>query len=296
MADTRWLERRGRTFYAVKDVPRPLQAVPGKRRFIVSLKTRDLHVAVARRYAALTSFEVETSNARAQSTASPLIEAGMAWRGVFASIDRGDPAQLAAFGSGQPGYPGVEMTLAERARDEAAIVLDDEADRIRDEQGKEAAAGFLGVAQGRATPLLHYIDQWVAEGGARGPVAERTQRQYRSDLVALEAWAKASGVSPVIEAFDRKVVGRFVTEAMVATGANRKTANRKISAASSYWRWLGKRVGIDLNPWSGQSLSKAKQPDGKRTEPRPFTDAELAAPFGRSCRSRVGRSGQGRCS
>jgi hypothetical protein len=55
--DMRWMEVRGRTFYAVQAVPRPLWARVGKRRLVKSLGTRDHHVAIARRHAALAEFQ-----------------------------------------------------------------------------------------------------------------------------------------------------------------------------------------------------------------------------------------------
>jgi uncharacterized protein DUF6538 len=45
------LELRGRCYYAVRDVPRPLQEAVGKRRLVRSLKTRNLSVAMATRHA-----------------------------------------------------------------------------------------------------------------------------------------------------------------------------------------------------------------------------------------------------
>jgi hypothetical protein len=39
--DLRWLQQRGRSWYAVMEVPRPLRAKLGKRRLIKSLTTRD---------------------------------------------------------------------------------------------------------------------------------------------------------------------------------------------------------------------------------------------------------------
>lgn len=53
MPDTQWLELRRKGWYAVQDVPRPLRAALGKKRLIVSLNTRDLRVAQARRHDAL---------------------------------------------------------------------------------------------------------------------------------------------------------------------------------------------------------------------------------------------------
>ncbi len=62
----------------------------------------------------------------------------------------------------------------------------------------------------------------------------------------------------------------------MGTSTDRKTANRKISAASAYWRWLVKRTAVQVNPWSGQSLSKAATGAGGKRK-RPFTDTEVVA-------------------
>jgi integrase len=85
---------------------------------------------------------------------------------------------------------------------------------------------------------------------------------------------------PTIEGFTPRIAGRFVTESFVAGGIHRKTANRKISVASSYWRWLVKRAGIAANPWAGQSLSKRVPAGGASLKPRPFTDAEMVTLLG----------------
>ena len=63
---------------------------------------------------------------------------------------------------------------------------------------------------------------------------------------------------------------------MVTEGTDRKTANRKISAVSAYWRWLLKRTAaVEANPWTGQSLSKATVATSG-TPKRPFSDTEVA--------------------
>ncbi len=61
----------------------------------------------------------------------------------------------------------------------------------------------------------------------------------------------------------------------MAADTRRATVNRHLSASSAYWRWLVKRGHAPTNPWREQSLSKSG-PHSPDTEPRPFTDAELA--------------------
>ena len=265
MADTRWLEKRYQGWYAVKDVPRPLRSLVGRKRFIKSLGTRDLHVAVARRHAALAEFGRIIAAAQSRSTVDPIVEAGIAWRDTFASIDRGDPAVADHLGG------------LDEAEGTASLVFYGEIDRIRDEKGHTAAKAFHDLARGLATPLLHFVDAWLIEGGIKGPLRERTQRRYRSDLVELAAWTTEAGIPPTIEAITKQAASRYVTEALLGNGIDRKTANRKISAASAYWRWLVKRTPVSINPWTGQSLVKVSINSSGTRAKRPFTEAEVVA-------------------
>ena len=145
---------------------------------------------------------------------------------------------------------------------------------IEGERGREAASAFVGIARGTATPLLLHVDAWLREGGVKGPLATRTRTQYRSDVQGLADWARTIGIATV-EAVTDIVAGRYVTEQLVARGVQWATANRRITAASAYWRWLRKRAGVKANPWTGQSLSKAAGRNGDKAK-RPFSDAEAA--------------------
>ena len=282
MPDTRWLQQRARGWYAVREVPRPLRSVIGKTRLVASLHTRDLVVARARRHAALVQFERVFADARKQRSVSEVVEAGMAWRDTYASIERGDEAAIRALAgdyvdtvvdarSGRE----IEWTPKQTARDTADLLLTEQAEAIGETRGDAAAAEFVAIAIGKATPLLHYVDDWLAEGGSRGPVTERTKHQYRVNLAELEEWLSAAGVPPTIEAVTKRVAARYVTEGMVGAGVHNRTANRKISAASAYWRWLVKRAVVAETPWVGQSLpTRVRTENGERAK-RPFTTAEI---------------------
>lgn len=251
MSNQKLLEQRGRGWYCVKDVPRPLREKLGKKRFVKSLQTRDFAIAMGRRHAALAEFQREIDAAKARGTADAAHGSAFEWREVWAATP-------------------------EAGREEVLDFVRDEAEAIEEKYGHPMAQEFFDLATGKATPLLHYIEQWLAEGGDRGPATPRTQLQYRTDLVGLEKWSSQASVPLTIEAFTRKVAGRYVTEALVAAHVHPKTANRKISAASAYWKWLVKRGHVEENPWRGQSL--AKQPrrgedggSGKRS----FTTEEV---------------------
>jgi integrase len=265
--DVRWLELRGRSWYAVQAVPRPLRPKLGKKRLLKSLGTRDLHVAIARRHAALAEFQRTFDRARDLAGTDAITEAALEWRDTFEQLDRGDTS---GFSVGRSS----DDTDAPDDRTAALWVLEEEAEDIEIDHGREAARTFVGIARGTATPLLLHVDSWLREGGVKGPLAARTRLQYRADLLDLAEWAKGAGVITV-EAFTDQVAGRFVTEELVGKGVHWATANRKITAASAYWRWLRKRSGIKASPWAGQSLSKGTGRNGDKSK-RPFTDAEVA--------------------
>ena len=154
------------------------------------------------------------------------------------------------------GGPDGAVSDPDKLRWEAAIILDEEADTIEGEHGREAARTFVGIARGTATPLLLHMDAWLRDGGIKGPLAPRTAAQYRAAVSALAEWAKGVGVT-TIEGFTDQMAGRFVTEELVGKGIRWVTANRRITAASAYWRWLRKRAGIKATPCavrSGRSL------------------------------------------
>lgn len=253
MADTRWLEKRGAGYYAVKDVPRDLRGVLGKKRLVRSLGTRDLTVARARRHVVLAEFEREIAEARTKAPLSGPMKAALEWRAILSAAPPDGRAEHHEF-------------------------IADEAEDLEDREGPAVARQFFDMATGKATPLLHYVDPWLAEGGAKGPVTLRTQRQYRADLAEFSDWLCRSHPGTV-EAVTPKVAGSYVT-GLVATQTHRKTANRKISALSAYWRWMTKRAGIAANPWQGQSLAKRLRDERPEDRKRPVTDAELATLLG----------------
>jgi integrase len=278
MSDMRWLERRALGFYCVKAVPRPLWEAVGKRRLVESLKTRDLRCAQARRHRVLAKFDEQIERAAAQHRATagrdPRVETGLAWRETFAAIARGDKHVVARFRGHPIENPHTGDVISdpiEIAREVAEMVF---FDTVGEMNAKDAEV-MAPIALGKATPLMAYVDAWIAEGGARGPVRARTAQQYRTDLASFAAWLAAENIPVTIEAVTKSVAGRYASH-FVKAGGERKTANRKISAVSAYWRWLIKRTERETNPWTGQSLSKARRP-GEAKAKRGYLDAELLA-------------------
>lgn len=252
VSDTRWLKQKGRTWYCIREVPRELRgkvlSKSGKptKRLLRSLDTDSLTLAQAKRHRVLAEFESVFEAARRPARAATLIESAMEWRQHLF----------------RQSHPEDQIIAQADIEQSAADIAD-----------PEQRSTFLAVASGAETPLLHHLDSWLHEGGARGPVSPRTQLQYRADLAELERWMQRSGLPPTIEAISKPVAGRYVTE-MLAAGADRKTTARKVSAVSSYWRWLVKRTSIEANPWAGQSVAKASARTVEKPK-RPFSDAEV---------------------
>lgn len=254
MSDMRWLKLKGRKWFVFKEVPRELRGKvlsprTGKptKRLIRSLDTDSLIQAQARRYKVLAEFESLFEKARQPARAATLVEAAMDWREHL--LAQTDPA---------------DQIVAEHDIQQSAATIPDPSER----------GTFLAVATGQQTPLMHYLESWLAEGGAKGPYSARTQRQYRNDLGELQEWLLRSGLPPTIEAVSKPAAGRYMTS-MVEAGADRTTANRKMASASSYWRWLMKRTSVEVTPWSGQSIAKGSARNGVKAK-RPFTDDEVA--------------------
>ncbi len=271
MRDTKHLTRRGgETWYAIMAVPRPLRAAVGRANLRRSLQTTDIHVARARRHAALAEFHAVLDKARGAQKRDRLTDAALSYRTWLDELNRGEPSAIAAVSNIPRDVDPVRYVRAT-----VANLVDEEADDIEAEHGAATAAQFVGIARGTATPILLNMEAWLAEGGKKGPLNERTKAQYRADLRALAAWLAKRGIGTV-EAVTKAIAGQWITETIVSKGVHWATGNRRISAPASYWRWMQKRAGIEGDPWRGQSLAKGPARKGADKSKRPFTDAELA--------------------
>lgn len=156
----------------------------------------------------------------------------------------------------------------------ASELVTDRAEEIEATQGLNRATTFNAVALGIETPINSLIDAWLREQ----KVTVRSAADYQRAIGRFLAWCSASRIPATIEKVTRKVAGRFISEAFIATSTDPKTTNKYVSALSSYWRWLNKRGHCQANPWTGQSVAKTKtNMSTDEVEKRPFTDAEITA-------------------
>lgn len=271
VSDRKWLTLRGgNTWHAIMAVPRKLQAAVGKKHLLKSLRTTDLVIARAKRHEVIGEFQVILDKARRGFSTAGIMDAATTWRRSLVKLETGDLSGFSLSGA-SPG--GDRQSLAIGV---ALDAIEQSADEIESDHGPALASAFLAVATGRATPLLHHVDAWLAEGGSKGPLKPRTAAMYRSDVKALAAWLATVGVTTV-EGVTKGVAGRYVTEQLVSQGVHWETANRKITACASYWRWLRKRAGVDEHPWMGQHVAKIPVNRMNGQGKRPFTPEEIRA-------------------
>ena len=93
-------------------------------------------------------------------------------------------------------------------------------DSVREKHGPAEAEIMRHIADGTATPMLTFVEPWLAEGGRKGALNDRTKRQRRADVKELHARFQGVGVA-TIEGVTKKLAGRYVTEALVASGMKR---------------------------------------------------------------------------
>lgn len=147
------------------------------------------------------------------------------------------------------------------------------AEHIEEQQGESAARVFADVAFGYKTPLRAQLNQMFE----RRALGVGYQEDIERAIARFEAWCRGAGVSPVIESVTVETASRYVHEQFVRQKAHHNTANKDLSALSSYWKELKKRLGMaGPNPWTGQRLSAPAARHGVRSdEKRAFTAAEV---------------------
>jgi integrase len=257
--DRFFLEKHGSQWRVQIRVPAKLVEIIGRTKLVVPLHTdslaianRDKHRHIHALKERLRQAEVELRRRSKAPSVDPLVAEAMDWRAALAASDGGpyDPVQGA---------------------------LSDRLDELERAEGRGRAGMLSLVATGRGTPIAALIDDWLAEKDMK----VRQKLDYRRAVSKFEAWLLRSGKPSTVEAITKTIAGEYKTAAFVRTGANAKTANKDISALSTFWRWLEPRGLATENVWRGQGLPKPKRSStgsgGARK--RPYSDAEVASLF-----------------
>ncbi|MBR0895777.1 tyrosine-type recombinase/integrase [Bradyrhizobium tropiciagri] len=243
--DRKYLVKQYNTYSVVVEVPKPLQAKAGRKRFKKSLGTDSLAEANKRKHFYVADFHRRIAE---------LAKGG--------SDDDAKLSRLAA--EFRQALESSKNVWHEDEEEHEWNEYEEELDRLKakareilDKEGSEAAAHFYNAATGQATLLKDQYQNWLDEVQHAG----QTKSQHESTIKRFMGWASDS-VS--IEEVTRKKAGEYVTELMNASGFARATARRHVSSLSSLWRWLKGRGVAGDNPWLGQQLGKKQDPDRKR--------------------------------
>ena len=272
--DNRYLVRRRQTWFAVVEVPPSLQGKLG-RRLKRTLQTHDLTVARARRWRVVADLKGQIEAARRGHQGDSLALEAAELREALAEAERqaeaapyqGDPDDTEAQGRDAMGAPDAVL------RD----YIGDRAEAIERNHGYDVAKNFADVATGATTPLTHYAERWLAEGGSKGaPLKDRTKGERRRAVVKFGEWLAREGLPATIESVTRRVAGRYLSEELLPSGRDAVTLGKSVRSLGAYWTWLLRRGHIHedtRNPWVGQAPSK---PPGTTEAERAFTDDEVA--------------------
>jgi hypothetical protein len=273
MSDTKFLEKHGQKWRVVIGVPRQVARLTGVRRLKQSTGTDSLAEARRRRWPVVAKLRLKLRELEEQARASdtdPLVRAALAYHEGL--IVHEEMAR-----EGKPDAEGEAMHHA---------IISQVAKEVEAERGPVRANEFRGIATGEATPLLLHMERWLRESER---LAERTKGDHRHALKLLERWARKRGLASV-ESITRRIAGDFISECFIAKRAHPKTARKRVSNLSSYWRWLDRKgLAPGLagdNPWRDQPMPEAdkrrKRGDAGDDDgggKRPFTDDEMRLLF-----------------
>ena len=132
------------------------------------------------------------------------------------------------------------------------------------------ALRFVDLVYGRALPIGRELARFLAEK----EYPARTADKFRRALRRLEDYLRDERLPDDAARLARETAGRFV-DGLSAAGLKTPTVNDHVSKLNTYWVWLGHRMGLKSNPWTGQTRT-AKRGEATATK-RPFSDDEMQA-------------------
>jgi integrase len=242
MAMPRHIEQRRLGWYAVLNVPADVQKKVGKKRFRMSLKTRDKKVAERLAKPLVADWEQQITMARDEKAAK---SETAYWRNtLLRATTEEERASIILLISGEAYDIGTENV-----------------DPGQSPSSDPEAQRFFSEAVGARVPTAEYIDEWIASL----QVKEKTAAMRRSTVMRL------GQKFPILQDISRKDVRRWMTELMA--DLKPATVQRIMSDCRIYWAYLGTievvpedsapfdRLGLKVKntarlPWSSEDLVK----------------------------------------
>jgi integrase len=250
-----YLQLRGKTWYAVLDVPKDVRDILGKTKFKQSLKTHSRKEAKPLAHLQVASWKRQIEIARIQDpnidTAKLLAEEHRRLRRAWKEAKDADKQQaidaLNAF------YDHVSELAEDLEARGKVLHVDDYDGPITDTT--DTAVLFAKVATNRQTLVTEYLDKWLNAVDLK-PV---TAYEYRNTISALAERHKF--LQDVTKAEAREWINKL------SDGGNSKdTIAKKFAALRGYWQWLmdqGYLENVDTNPWEGLKPKANKQRSSK---------------------------------
>lgn len=262
---TPYLFLRGGVYHAIMEIPAPLRAKIGKRRFSTSLETdsrivaqrlRDKHVLDWKEQLARAKGAWGTDAAYWQKQANKLGDGGQptpaSWRALLRSATSPEHRQA------------ILEQISESADHIGYVTVDNVGDSPT---SSPEAQRYYAESVGWHTNFKEHLDEWLTTSRA----TEKTKDMQKTDVNRFAA------KFPLVKNVTRPEVRRWITGLMNDDGLKPKTVQRILSALRGYWRYLQtiKIANEDDEPFS--KLDVARQ--AKRTEPRsswqPFKPADV---------------------
>ena len=265
-ADNSFMVRRRQTWFCVVEVPPSLRSRLG-RRLKRTLGTRDINLARVRRWRVIADLRGQIEEARRTRDGDPLRLEAAELREVMTEAKRQAEAAPSQGGPDDPA-DAPEALLSD--------YIAERAEAVERRAGADAGRQFADMAFGRVTPLGHYAERWLTEGGSKGAaLKERTKLERRRAVAKLAAWLERERLAATIEAVTRPVAGRYLSEELLPSGREARTLAKTVQTLRAYFDWLRRRGHLPddaRNPWADQAPSKARVAE----EERAFTDAEVS--------------------
>ncbi len=134
-------------------------------------------------------------------------------------------------------------------------------------QGDDEVGRIVALVFETVLPVEAELDRFLRERDVSPRYALRHRRATR----LLREWLVARSGSDDLRRVSRREAGLFGDH--LAGGRATQTVNSLLSSLSAYWDWLGKRVGVEGNPWQGQQRQERR--DEVVANKRPFSDDEV---------------------
>jgi integrase len=248
MADNIELQSTG--WFAIVKVPKDVQPVLGKTKYLKALGTHSKVQAKTLALPLVARWKAEIRQARAalddpRGEVDAVTREALRWKEILRQAGDDEHQQAA---------------VVDQIEDAARKIGGNEEDEHGNPTGPDVGR-FMGIITGKRTPLKPLLSRW--ETHLNLTVTPKTAYQYLSDVRKMAESIKA------VEDINRATVSGWIEELM-SSGVNRKTVKRAVSSAANLYRWMQDSGIVEQtasSPFQGHRILQSERV-GKRSEKR----------------------------